>query len=261
MQIIKIYILLLPLLWLLSCSAPHDNPLDPASPNYVEPDPPVIVPPDPTFSTSLQSVHKDRTSIDTYRLIAELWPDSNMIIDSVTVQYMNTTARTCRFLSNNGHWSYTFIPNNFGSDDLEVAVGQPFYYHVYTPDGPIWDVGPAYLIRVLHETTTTNSPSGGESVSPFPVMTWEPYNVTFPFTYKVVIEFVTRQVAIDTAWVSESLASNITSVAVTDSLFDSVPNQASDSLYYQWTIVAYDNFGNLVSSIEAVFNVDSGVER
>ena len=262
MKIHKIFILAMPILWLMSCTAPHDNPLDPASPYYVEPNPPVVEPPDPEFSTSLHSVHKDRTTFDLYSIDAELWPETNTIIDSVTVQYKDTTPRITHFLSSSGHWIYTFNDNNVDSDDLEGAVGEPFYFTVYTRFDSIWNVGPAYMIRVLHDTPSTLSPTGGVTVGPFPVLAWNDYNATFPYSYQARVESVDRQTTrVVTVWESDTLQSNTMSVMVADSLLNTAPDDSSDILNYLWTIIVYDNFGNSAESIESTFKVDAGTSR
>lgn len=252
---IKIIILAIPAWWILSCSAPHDNPLDPSSPNYVEPDSTPDETPPPGFSTIVRSVHKGRVTTDVYSVKAELWPDSNMFIDSVTVQYKATPPRTMRFMPN-GHWFYSFNSTNVGDDDLESAVGEPFFYYVYTPDDSIWNVGPAYFVRVIHETPQTDSPDSNQIVDSYPTLSWPNFGASYPFRYQVFIELTNTyfNAIPDTPWFSDTLSGSALSVTVSDSLIDS----KLDSLEYNWTLVVYDNFGNSSISVEAEFQVMAG---
>lgn len=259
-KLLKIFILALPFGALLSCSAPHDNPLDPASPNYKEPEGPTVIIPDPVFHTIVRSVHKGRTTIDLYSVQTEVWSDSNMVTDSVTVQYNTTTPRRMTFWSN-GHWIRSFNSNNIGDDDLESAVGEPFFFDVYTPD-KTWEVGPSHFVRVIHETPLTESPDSNQTVGPFPVLTWPDFGASYPIRYQAYLEFENKFTAqVETLWISDTLASTSRSVQIPDSLDDTVPNSTPDSIYYRWSLIVYDMFDNSSISVEAIFNVDSGVER
>lgn len=260
-SILKVFrklIYTLPVVWLLSCSAPHDNPLDPASPNYVEPETTQVDTPPPTFSSIVRSVHRSRTTIDVYSVKTELWPDSNLTIDSVTVQYKATTPRKMTFFPN-GRWQYTLNSTNVGDNDLESAVGEPFYFKVYEANDSIWTVGPKSFVRVIHDDPITATPSSGETVSPFPTLAWEDFGASYPIRYQAFVEIEDLfNAQIDTVWISDTLSSNVRSIQVTDSLFDTVPNTTPDSLFFRWALIVYDNFGNSSISVESTFNVQAG---
>jgi len=262
-KILKIFILALPFGWLLSCAAPHDNPLDPASPNYTKPEEPPIEVPDPVFSAIVRSVHKGRTTIDLYSVETEIWPDSNMITDSVTVQYNTTTPRRMTF-NPNGHWIRSFNSNNIGDDDLEAGVGMPFTFKFYSPDS-VWTTGPLSYERVIHDTPETNSPDSLQTVGPHPTFSWPDFAATFPYRYQLNVEFENKYLAeITTVWTSDTLVSAARSIQYPDTLpgfIDTVPNSSPDSVYYHWTLIVYDAFGNSSVSVEATFNVQAGVDK
>ncbi|NUO19693.1 hypothetical protein HUU59_09620 [bacterium] len=243
----------------MSCSAPHDNPLDPESPYFVTPDSVPVTPPEPTFSATVRSVHKGRTTIDLYSVKTELWPDSNVVLDSVTVQYKTTTPRRMTFWPN-GRWIFTFNSTNVGDDDLESAVGEPFYFRAYVHGDSVQTVGPQIFVRVIHDTPQTGSPSSGQIVGALPILTWPDFAASFPFRYQAYVELEDRHNAqVDTVWISDTLSSSVRTIQVSDSLGDTVPDSSPDSLFYRWSLIVYDPFGNSSISVESVFNVQHGV--
>ncbi len=219
--------------------------------------------PDPVFSATVRSVHKGRTTIDIFSVETEIWSDSNMITDSVTVQFNTTTPRRMTF-SPNGHWVRSFNSNNIGDDDLEAGVGMPFLFRVYTPD-TVWTSGPHSYVRVIHDTPATTSPDSLQTVEAHPVFIWPDFDGTFPYRYQVVVELENKYLAeITTVWTSDTLNSVVRSVQYPETLsnlIDTVPNSSPDSIYYHWTLTVFDAFGNSSVSVDAAFNVQAGVTK
>lgn len=239
------------MLWLGSCSAPHDNPLDPASPNYQEPAPPPGETPIPSFSTTLRSVHTGRTTTDIYKVLAELWPDSALAIDSVTIQYNGLAARRMDLSSTTGRWGVALSSSFIGSDNLESVLGQPFHFFIYTPSDSLWTVGPYYVFRVIQETPLTSDPDSNIVVGPFPTLTWPPFGASFPYKHITVVERKNEILQIIEEWRSDTLSSAATQVQVSDSL--------EDDNDYHWILLVFDNYGNTSLSLETPFQVQAGV--
>lgn len=251
MKIINLAILTLFIWWSSSCSPPHDNPLDPASDNYVEPPPPPGTTPIPTFSTILRSVHTGRISTDIYKVLPELWPDSALTIDSVLIQYDGLSTRRMSLSTVTGHWSVSLTSSFFGDDDLESIIGQPFYFFVHTPNDSIWSVGPKYVFRIIQETPATGNPDSNLVVGSFPTLNWPAFGGSYPFYYQTVVERKNDILQIITVWTSDTLASTATQVQVADSL--------EDDTDYHWILLVFDEYGNTSLSLETPFQVQSGL--
>ncbi len=244
----KIYLLISCFGLLLACSAPHDNPLDPASENYR---PPVIPPeelPVPTFQTRVRSVHTARLfpTTDSYSVLTELWPDSVIEIDSVKVRY-KTRAPVRMSLTNDARWAASFSSSYFSDNRLESVVGQPFTFVVYTPEDS-HAVGPTFLFRVLQETPVVESPDSNQVAGPFPELVWQPFSAFYPFRYQAAVDRILEFSIVVRVWVSDTLPSSNTSVQVPDSL--------EDDDYY-WTLFVYDDFNNSTRSREGYFLVEA----
>jgi len=228
-----------------SCSAPHDNPLDPASPNYTAPPDSVIPDPVPTFSTRLRSVHTARTTNDTYRVSVELWPDSAMSLDTVFCQYRDNTPIGLRLTPATGRWTASLSSGYFGSDSLEAVLGQPFNFIVQYADTE-WTCGPKYVFRVIDESPVPLDPDSSEVVGSFPTLSWQPFGAEYPIRYQIIVEH-RLEFSIETLWTSDTLLSSARQIQVTDSL--------PDDNDFHWILFVYDEFGNSSSSLETSFQV------
>ncbi|MCB9391432.1 MAG: hypothetical protein H6506_02135 [Calditrichaeota bacterium] len=233
---------------LTSCSAPHDNPLDPESANYVAPIPPEEIEPVPTFQARVRSVHTARLfpTTDSYSVLTELWPDSAIQIDSVKVHY-DSRAAVRMSLTNEGRWAATFTSSYFQDDYLESVVGQPFDFLVHSSKDS-HEVGPVYLFRVLQATPVVTSPDSNQVVGHQPQFNWEPFSALFPFRYQVALDRILDFSIVARIWASDTLSSNQRIVQYPDSL--------EDDDYY-WTLYVYDEFTNSSRSREGYFVVEA----
>ncbi len=246
-NIIKIFKVML-VGWIgLSCSAPHDNPLDPASPNFQTPPDSTVERPAPTFSSRVRSVHTGRVTTDTYRVSVELWPDSVINIDTVFCRYREQPPTGMRFSTATGRWTASLTSSFLGDDDLESVVGQPFYFIVEQSGDTTWEVGPRYLFRVIQETPLTADPDSNLVVQPFPVLTWPSFSGSYPYFYQVIVEHKLDFGIVESFWTSDTLLSSVTQIQVPDSLPD-------DNDWY-WILAVYDEFCNTSYSLETHFQV------
>ncbi|MBK6765704.1 MAG: hypothetical protein IPG71_05030 [bacterium] len=239
---------------LLSCAAPHDNPLDPESDYYVAPPESLPASPTPIFHTDLRSVHISRIfpTTDSYTVLAELWPDSALQIDSAMAQYDGRPSVDLAF-TNESKWAAAFTSSYFNDDHLESVIGVPFTFHVWTPKDS-FTVGPEYLFRVLQETPTLVSPASSEVTGPRPNLAWNRFDALYPFTFQASIERVLEFQIVAHIWSSDSLLATQNSLPLVDSV---MADSLEDGNYY-WTIFVYDNYGNSTRSREGYFTVSAG---
>ncbi len=239
---------------LLSCAAPHDNPLDPESDNYVAPPDTTPEAPLPTFQTNLRSVHTSRIfpTTDAYSVLAELWPDSVITINSVKVQYDGRTPVNMSF-TNEGKWAATFSASYFGDDFLESVVGVPFTFTVWTPNDTV-EVGPDFLFRVLQATPTIVTPDSNQVTGPRPDLVWDRFDALYPFGFQTSIERVLDFSIVVHIWSSDTLPETQNALQLVDSV---MTDSLEDGNYY-WTVYVYDNYGNSTRSREGYFIVSAG---
>ncbi len=228
----------------IGCSAPHDNPLDPKSDYYVPPIPPYIP---PGIEARVRSVHISRNfpTTDSYSLIVEAWSDEPAAIDSVWITYQNQP-RVALSWTTQGFWAALFSASYFGDPRLGSVIGQPFVFTFRTTEDSLHTEGPAYLFRVIEDTPQLISPIHGSTESPFPLLSWEPYEAGFPFDYQAVVILTVEQQFETIVWTSELLSSTETEVQVDDSLVNGD---------YYWTLSMIDSFENSSRSKEGEFTV------
>lgn len=239
---------------LLSCAAPHDNPLDPESDYYVAPPESLPESPAPTFHTNLRSVHTAYVfpTTHTYSVLAELWPDSALAIDSVQVQYDGRTPVDLDF-TGAAKWAASFSSSYFNDDYLESILGVPFMFTVWTSKDT-FVVGPDYVFRVLQDTPTIVSPTSAETTGPRPDLVWNRFDALYPFTFQASIERVLEHQIVAHIWSSDTLLETQNAISLVDSV---MADSLEDGNYY-WTIFVYDNYGNSTRSREGYFTVSAG---
>ena len=234
----------LAILWgLLSCSAPHDNPLDPESDDYVPNAGRQYGPED--FRIRVRSLHSARPFSHVYSVLAELWTEELIPIDSASVTF---EARKAIGLDPTvqGIWGTLFASGYFGSDpQMEYAIGRPFVFSVWIRDDSSFTLGPAYLSRVIVETPILIHPMNSDTVQPFVTLEWEPFSAEYFHEYRTSLwrnelDFVAE------IWTSDTLHADTSQIGVPDSLQNG---------NYFWTLLVIDRFGNSSRSVEGKFRV------
>jgi len=225
------------LVFALGCSAPHDNPLDPDSPRYREP----IAP--PALEARVHSLHISRTfpTGEIYQVEMQLVGTDAPEQDSVRVIYDERDTLHLEYLADSSFWVANVTATTLGDPDLGAVVGKPFAFLAWS-SGTRFEVGPAYLFRVIEDVPLTVSPSADSVTGPHPTLTWQPFSAAFPFGYRAQVFPSQTNSPI---W-STPIPSGVFSIQVTDSL--------ADGDYY-WTITVIDEFGDYSRSREAYFAV------
>lgn len=101
------------------------------------------------------------------------------------------------------------------------------------------------LVRIIEETPVASTPRTMEVVDPRPVLTWEPEDLPYPFTFRVDIILAETNV--------QPIVQTVAGIASTDTTVR-LP-EALPPGNYQWTISVVDAFGNRSRSKEAGFEV------
>ena len=205
----------------ISCSAPHDNPLDPESGFYIPPPDTQNVPTVPTFNTSLRTVHVARygTSLQSYYVLAEAWPDSNVSLDSAKIQYLEGARRGLGLSS--GRWSAALTTSALGVSSLEAVIGNPFTFYMYvTGDTVEYTKQPCFVFRVLNEIPLTDSPDSNAITSPWPTLLWPQFSSLYPARLQVTVQRYFDFQFDELIWTSDTLIATTTQISVPDSLED-----------------------------------------
>jgi hypothetical protein len=223
------------------CSAPHDNPLDPASDRY---HPPVAT---ADLTGHVRSVHVSRIfpTTDSYSLVTELDGSDAALQDCVWVSYMGRTPIALSRTSAT-QWATVFAAAYFGDSHLQSEIGLPFVFHCLDLSGIQREVGPAYLFRVIEDVPRVLEPDSEDVVSPRPVLSWEPFAADFrPFYYRPAV-YASAENFVFTVWTADLLPETQNSIVVPDSL--------ADGAYY-WALTVVDTFNNSSRSKEGMFTV------
>lgn len=222
--------------FLAGCSAPHDNPLDPAADGYRRP---------LDLVGRIRSVHVDRLTTDIYYVLAELDGSDAEHLDSAWTQY---DSRESVRMDSIGPalWSSVLTGSYLGDATLR-SVRQPFYFRARDYMGWSHECPPAYLWRVIEDSPRLQSPASGDTLGPRPVLEWQPFAATYPFGYQVAISNVTDPLNPAAAWSSLRYSSDVLSVVVGDSLADG---------RYTWSVSVLDQWDNISRSLDGYFIVD-----
>jgi len=229
----------------LGCSAPHDNPLDPASDRYRPATSPAAL------SGSVRSVHVSRNfpSTDTYSVVAELGGNDAMLQDSAWVSFAGRTpvalSRTSAFA-----WATVFAASYFFADDphLGSVIGLPFDFSALDQDGNRHTVEPVYLFRVIEGVPRVLEPDSLDITGSHPVLAWEPFSSGFrPFYYRPAVHMEAEGFQF-IVWTAPLLPDTVLQIQIPDSL--------ADGQYY-WTVTVLDTFQNSSRSKEGLFLVQA----
>jgi hypothetical protein len=229
-------------LWLAGCNAPHNNPLDPASPNY-------RTPADPLRLTGL--VHSEHISYylfpttDSYAVIAQLSGEDAVLQDSAWVSYDSGNPVGMDRIAPD-RWSARFAASNT-DPQLETVIGQPFVFTVRDYHGVMTTLDPLFMWRVIADVPKVTSPSAYDTVGAFATLVWEPFSAHFPFGFRAEI-ISTTQVPAASVWSSGLLQDTARTIQCPDSL----PNGD-----YYWTITVVDSFQNTSRSKQGTFVVEA----
>ncbi len=223
------------------CSAPHENPLDPASDRY---HPPLTA---ADLAGHVRSAHVSRNfpTTDSYSLVAELSGADAALQDSAWVSFVGRTpvplSRTSATL-----WATVFSASYFSDPHLQSEIGLPFVFLSLDNSGLTHQTGPVYLFRVIEDVPRALEPDSQDAVGPRPTLSWESFSPGFhPFYYRPAV-YVSAEDFVFTVWVSDDLPKSQLSVTVPDSL--------ADGQYY-WTVTVVDTFDNTSRSKEGIFTV------
>lgn len=236
---------------LVSCNAPHDNLFDPESEWYQGN--PVGQYELDDFDTRVRSLHTSQIfpTVDSYSLLAEVWTEELIPIDSVTICYpgRNPVHLT---LTSRGIWATLFSPSYFNVEDpyMESVIGQPFRYNIFVRHDAEYVAEPVYLFRVIEETPVLISPVQSDTVGTTVELHWQPFDVAYLHWFRASVwrnefEFEAE------VWSSDTLSSVVESVVVSGSL--------SQGSYY-WTLYVIDEFDNYSRSRENEFIVLEGFQ-
>ena len=196
-----------------------------------------------SFSPRVRSEHVSHNfpTQDNFTIVPEFTVTStNPTIDSARVCYRNNMWYTMNLVG--GIWGSRISYSTLSSSI--AVIGQPFTYLIWDENGDSTSVGPAYLFRVIEAVPVLLSPMNYDTVSSFPVLTWQSFSSNFPVTCQATVSNGDEAV-----WSSPVLPSTQLTVTVTDSL----PNRD-----YYWTLTVLDSFQNFSRSKEGNFRVIGG---
>jgi hypothetical protein len=233
---------------LLSCDAPHDNPLDPESKNYVGFKYPLSA-----FSGRVRSLHTSRNfpRTDTYSVVTEAWTSEEIEVDSVTVTYDLKAPVTLDRLDF-GLWGAFFESGYFaGGTQLEGVLGEPFVFRFAVTGDAIYTLDSLYMFRVIEGTPVLVSPISEDTVGAHPTLSWEAFAAPYAIQYQASVRHYEDGFEAE-SWSSEVLPDSVTEIQVGDSLVDG---------NYYWVLYAIDNLLNRSRSREGEFVVRNGTTR
>jgi hypothetical protein len=223
---------------LISCSAPHENPLDPKSSRYHAPSNPQD---EPDLTAHVYSLHLSRLSIETWSVIAHLSGPDGGSIDSAWLTYDDRPTLPLSETSDE-MWSTVLQASR---SNLGTFIGQPFLFTARDSiTRTLYSIGPAYLFRWLEDLPAIVAPDSNALTGPHPVLEWQPYGSTFPIIYSAFM--LADSGHADTIW-KAAIPAGVTTLTVPDSIPDGA---------YRWTLTVSDAFDNSCSK-EAAFVVSA----
>jgi hypothetical protein len=235
-----VYLILGSLLWWSGCSAPHDNPLDPAAKHYVAPPPA-----QPNLGARARSSHISRNfGSDSYSVIAELFGSDAALQDSAWVQF-DTYDPVSLSRTDPTTMATVFASSYFQDPHLNSVLGRPFMFTAKDNHAVHHEIGPAYMWRVIETVPELTSPTSSDTVDAHPKFSWRPFSATFPFGYRAEVINVTEGFETP-AWTSPLEPDSI--------LYVDYPDSLPDGDYY-WTLSVVDSFENSARSKEGDFTV------
>ncbi|MFQ6093163.1 MAG: carboxypeptidase-like regulatory domain-containing protein [bacterium] len=174
-------------------------------------------------------------------------PDGLSDIDSAVVRVEALGFRKELILiPNTNRFSLTVSAEEIAGESLEALVGKEVVFSAWDRIGLRSDAPPEHLVRIIHPSPSTVTPSEQEVVDSQPLLVWAAFSAPFTFTYTVDVKN-----AFSSGWHREGIPPDTTSVTVSDPL---------DSRWsHYWAVWVVDEFGNISKSPYVTFWV--GGER
>jgi len=135
-----------------------------------------------------------------------------------------------------------------GVTAAEEIIGRSFNIEVKDHFDHLVNVRQVQIQRIIRDEVELKSPAGHETVSPSPILRWEPVTPGYSFTY--LVEVRTDETDPQLVWQKSGLASGSSFVEV-DMVLPSVPLNN-----YIWAVWIIDNFGNRARSKYKSFQVE-----
>jgi hypothetical protein len=183
---------------------------------------------------------------DTYLIVQTKVTDAESDIDTV---YLRCTAisfyKKLTYNSSTLKYEGTFLPSDFSTGSIDVAVGQNFEIVVKSKNRTIADaVGSSVVKRLIKQEVIPYNPSNKETVGSSPALLWQRFLPNFNFTY--TLEIYTDVPDKQLKWQKEMVSSNNIQI---------VPDVTLPSGEYFWVIWCVDDYKNSTRSKPASFIV------
>jgi hypothetical protein len=232
----------LPLIFILltlfyACDVPRDNPLDPGGSNY---NPPIPVLSSEECQVSIYSSHIKQwyPTNDIYVLYI-----SAVLNVPLSVEWVRAIYSDSIFYTLDSELKTTIYEAYLPNSNIYSIVGHPFYLEINLNNGSVYHSEDFWLARVIDYIPQPLSPANDETTGVRPILTWEPADLNFPFTYTLTVhKYPMPQVF----WYYEGIPSNVNYFQVDTDLI-------IGQNYWQVSVV--DEFGNQSTSPEAFFIV------
>ncbi|HTP78810.1 MAG TPA: carboxypeptidase-like regulatory domain-containing protein [Bacteroidota bacterium] len=179
--------------------------------------------------------------------------DPNGITDVDSVWFaVDTLTYPMTYSVNTKEFVTTIYKYDLPTNTIQWLVGKPLSIVGIDFSKATGVSAPFYVTRIIEDGATPLSPSPfqNDTTTSTPLFTWSPPNVTFSYTYTVIVSQVNSGTE-TVAWTYAGLDSYYEQLQYpTDG---SVPSLAPGS--YVWTISVIDAFGNFMRSKESAFLV------
>jgi len=231
---------------------PHDNPYDPASPNY-HPPADTVAP----VHASAGSIHFGDWVVDdrfwlsvTAQFTPAVHPDSVWtMLDSTRVSRLQQSDSDSRVWLTESEEPEIYA--NTGGR-IEMLVGYPLTLRWWVSGGDSATSAPFYLKRVIYDLPAVQFPDYDTTLTTRqPHLRWDPYYDDFKYTFTVEVTKVTATNFRQTVFRATGISPDSLGCQVTTNL-----PLVQDPEFLYWTIGVVDDFGNTARSLEARFNVE-----
>jgi hypothetical protein len=241
------------------CEAPRDNPLDPRSPNYQEPGPPLDTPADfNLFQIRTRHLPEDPALSQEEQILAraEALVEDPDGVASVHLEIGDTLRFEMSYDPVSGLHSYNFNPNQFGQTIFDY-IGTPFYAIAYDDEGHVTRSEKEQIVRVIEQVPEILEPktvgATPDTAGLSPLLLWREFPSRFPVTYTVAIRNLQASIVF--------LREGVPRVSAQGDTVDSLrlTSSLTDGAQYYWIVTVVDQFGNESSSRAAIFRASSQV--
>lgn len=204
-------------------------------------------------SVSAFSIHKRSwTSFDYYAIAVEA-----TIIDPDTVDLVWVRADTLNIgsplnrIPGSNSWYGEFQDTDLADERLGTLIGVPLSLHHLDKAGFHCVTEPFNIARIIYDAPVIVSPDVDELVDTLsPVLTWENFSADYDFTYSLEIIHVTQASGDTLIYRKEGLSPQLTTHYVETPL-------TAEREFLVWTISVVDNFGDISTSYEARFRIET----